>query len=83
MMPCHVISCYDDSSPSLDFSATYLLDLKLEERVDSIASQHITSLWNDPGIQKTFKIRALFQLNDGCSYFFQHLGTVHMFGRLM
>jgi GTPase SAR1 family protein len=47
-----------------------------DEKLDATLANHISILWQDPGIQKTYSMRAKFQLNDSAQYFFERLSVV-------
>jgi len=51
-------------------------DIK-EENIDSKTATHMAALWADPGIQKTYEHRAMYQLNDSTNYF---LAKIHEIG---
>lgn len=52
------------------------VELKGEEEIDPKICDHISALWRDPGIQKTYSLRAKFQLNDSAAYFFDKIRDI-------
>jgi len=50
-------------------------DLK-DETIDSKTAGHMAALWSDPGIQKTYEHRAMYQLNDSTRYFLEKIQEI-------
>jgi len=61
--------------PQHSASKKFIEDLK-DETVDSKTAQHMTALWTDPGIQKTYEHRAMYQLNDSTRYFLEKIQEI-------
>jgi guanine nucleotide-binding protein G(i) subunit alpha len=55
-----------------DGDGVYVLTTKL--------ASYIAMLWKDPGIQQTYRHRALFQLNDSAKYFFDQVEDLAVTG---
>jgi len=53
----------------------YIEDLK-DETVDSKAAAHMAAIWADPGIQRTYENRAMYQLNDSTNYFLNKIAEI-------
>lgn len=51
-------------------------ELKGDEEIDVAIGNHVASLWKDPGILKTYAMRAKFQLNDSAAYFFDKIKDI-------
>jgi len=62
--------------PELFDSKNYVLQLKATEPLTPDIAQHITALWQDDGVQKTYENRAKFQLTDSAEYFFSKVDEV-------
>jgi len=56
-------------------SKRFIEDMK-DESMDKIIADHLTSLWHDPGIQKTYECRALYQLNDSTQYYLDKIHQI-------
>ncbi len=68
---------YDTAyAADLNEAAKFVNELKLEDEVDATTAAHIKRLWSDPGIQKTYTKRAMFQLTDACQWFFDRLDAI-------
>jgi GTPase SAR1 family protein len=62
--------------PDLVAHRDYFLESKNEEQLDPSAGARIKSLWSDPGIQRTYELRARFQLTDSTAYFLSNIDTI-------
>jgi len=51
-------------------------ELKGDEEIDVSVGAHIATLWKDVGIQKTYAMRAKYQLNDSAAYFFDKIKDI-------
>lgn len=51
-------------------------ELKGDEEIDEVIGKAIKKLWEDPGIQATYDMRAKYQLTDSASYFFARLAEI-------
>jgi GTPase SAR1 family protein len=51
-------------------------DLNGDEEINNELGNHITALWNDPGIQATYDKRAQYQLTDSAAYWFAQMSVV-------
>jgi GTPase SAR1 family protein len=51
-------------------------ELKGDEEIDANLGAHLSALWSDEGIQKTYAARAQFQLTDSAKYFFDRIEDV-------
>jgi len=56
-------------------SKKFIDDLK-DETIDSKTAGHMVALWSDPGIQKTYEHRAMYQLNDSTRYFLEKIQEI-------
>jgi hypothetical protein len=56
-------------------SKKYVEDLK-DETIDGKAAAHMAALWADPGIQKAYDHRSMYQLNDSTRYFLERIHDV-------
>jgi len=56
-------------SPNVATSRKVIEDVKDSVRVDAKLAPHFQAVWRDPGIQKTFESRAMFQLTDSTDYY--------------
>jgi GTPase SAR1 family protein len=54
----------------------FIDDLEDEARVTAEVAMELKNFWNDPGIQKCYENRALFQLNDSTKYFMDRVDTI-------
>jgi len=62
--------CKITSQAALD-SMRYITDMKYEDgTLTAEMVRHVTQLWSDVAIQKTYEHRSTFQLNDSAKYFF-------------
>lgn len=58
-------------------SANYIMnEVKSDGDVDAEVARHITVLWSDEAIKKTYAARSKFQLTDSCRYFFAKVDEV-------
>lgn len=53
-----------------------IMKLTYRDQLNPVLGEKILKLWNDAGIQETFKRRSLFQLNDSTQYFYDRLQNV-------
>jgi len=51
-------------------------ELKGDEEIDASLGAHLRALWADAGIQKTYEMRATYQLTDSAKYFFDRIDDV-------
>jgi len=63
-------------SASNENSKRIVDELKGDEEIDANLGGHVRALWNDPGIQKTYGMRAQYQLTDSAKYFFDKIDEV-------
>lgn len=60
--------------PEVELSVEYILnEVKNDQEVDAEIARHIKVLWDDPGLQRTYEHRSMFQLLDACKYFFERV----------
>jgi energy-coupling factor transporter ATP-binding protein EcfA2 len=59
-------------SPSKDFIRRVPYDAK----VDAEVAHHLSVLWRDPGIRRTFEHRTLFHIPDEVDYFFDRIDEI-------
>ena len=62
--------------PDLESSKRYILDMKMSDTIDPNLGAHVKALWHDPGIQRTYEVRARYQLTDSAAYFFNEIDQV-------
>jgi len=68
---------YGPVTPQNSASAAALAELKNDdEKLDARVANHILILWKDAGIQKTYQMRAKYQLTDSTAYFFDRLPEI-------
>lgn len=64
-------------SDKVEASASYIeAEVKHDSLVNPMIAGHMRDLWADPGIRKTFDLRARFQLTDSCAWFFDQIEEV-------
>jgi hypothetical protein len=51
-------------------------ELKGDEMINEKLGRTIKTVWNDPGIRKTYEARASYQLTDSCAYFLDKIDEV-------
>lgn len=57
-------------------SKNFILGVDEEAKVDEETANHVSILWSDEGIRKTYGHSALFQLPDCAKYFFERVAVV-------
>jgi GTPase SAR1 family protein len=56
-------------------SKKFIEDLK-DDNIDSKTAAHMAAIWADPGIQKAYEHRAMYQLNDSTRYFLEKITEI-------
>jgi hypothetical protein len=57
-------------------SKDFMRRLPYDARVDVEVAHHLHVLWRDPGIRRTFELRAMFHIPDEVDYFFDRLDAI-------
>jgi len=60
----------------IEDSVKVINDLKGDEDLNDKLANHIAIVWAHKGIQATYEKRNLYQLNDSCKYFLDHVKVV-------
>lgn len=73
---CHQSEVYGEKKVAANEEKIHIEELDNADDINEEVADPIKILWNDPGIQATFKARAKFQFPDSAPYFFDRIDDI-------